>query len=219
MYFENTDVFSENFRAILTNTSNSPDDNSTFEFIPYAPNVYSQPPLILDADGNEYTAVNFGYGTWLAQNLRTTKYNDGTPMDYRWYHGQAVVHPYGGLYTWNSLYNSSGKNPCPAGWRLPTDTDWNLLLQQFNSTSGYNSLLLGGNTGFDAVLGGRINFTSMGPRSGYSTLGIGDYGYYWSSGSVNSSIKKGFQFDRVNSAFSLSNSASNNYRSCRCIKD
>jgi len=95
-----------------------------------------------DADNNHYTIVTIGSQTWMEQNIRTTKYNDGTPIPlvsgntawgansspaYCWYNNIAAnAVPYGGLYNWyvvDSLSNGN-KNLCPIGWHVPTDTEW-----------------------------------------------------------------------------------------------
>jgi uncharacterized protein (TIGR02145 family) len=104
--------------------------------------------LAKDADGNVYKTVVIGTQTWMAENLRTTKYNDGSRIPYVSSEGQwtddpawAAVHTpaycyynydvkngtiYGALYNWNAV--NTGKL-CPTGWHVPTDVEWTTLTQ------------------------------------------------------------------------------------------
>jgi len=94
-----------------------------------------------DADGNSYKAVKIGSQVWMAENLKTTKYNDGTGISnvtddaewnglttdaYCWYNNDAVTYKddYGALYNWFSV--NTGKL-CPSGWHVPTDSEWHIL--------------------------------------------------------------------------------------------
>ena len=110
-------------------------------------------PNIADEDGNSYKTVYIGTQKWMAENLRTTKYNDGTmiplvidptkwaenfnkkstlPM-MSWYNNDkdnSIATKYGALYNWYAitpLYNED-KNVCPTGWHLPSDDEWTVLL-------------------------------------------------------------------------------------------
>ncbi|MGA2407890.1 MAG: fibrobacter succinogenes major paralogous domain-containing protein [Bacteroidales bacterium] len=98
---------------------------------------------ITDQDGNVYTSVIIGTQTWIDENLKTTKYNNGdiigttTPATldisneitpkYQWaYNGdESSVASYGRLYTWYSVTDSRGV--CPTGWHVPTDAEWKTL--------------------------------------------------------------------------------------------
>jgi uncharacterized protein (TIGR02145 family) len=97
---------------------------------------------VIDADGNVYTYVNIGTQQWMVENLKTTKYNDGTAIPnitdqgtwqadttggYCWYNNDIANKPiYGGLYNWYAMDNVHGL--APTGWRIPTNTDINTLL-------------------------------------------------------------------------------------------
>lgn len=92
---------------------------------------------VKDIDGNVYKTVKIGSHTWFAENLKTTRLNDGnvipnvvdgdkfielkTPA-FCWYNNDPVNKEiYGGLYNWYSV--NTGKL-CPAGWHVPSDDEW-----------------------------------------------------------------------------------------------
>ena len=104
-----------------------------------------------DADGNNYTTVNIGTQIWMVQNLKTTKYNDGTAVPlvtdetawynlstpaYCWYNNDATTYKnkYGALYNWYTV--NTGKL-APTGWHVPTDTEWTSL-ENYLIANGYN---------------------------------------------------------------------------------
>lgn len=109
---------------------------------------------VKDADGNIYDAVKIGEQVWMAENLRTTLYDDGAPIPlggsgsyddgYRYYpNGIASnVEKYGYLYSWYAVmngYESSEKNPsgvqgiCPKGWHVPSDAEWQNMINYIES--------------------------------------------------------------------------------------
>jgi uncharacterized protein (TIGR02145 family) len=96
-----------------------------------------------DQDGNVYKTVTIGTQTWMAENLRTTKYRDGTAItdvtdNKAWRNlttgaygcGNYTNIPdslatYGRLYNWYAATDS--RNIAPSGWHVPTDTEWKTL--------------------------------------------------------------------------------------------
>ena len=92
---------------------------------------------IKDIDGNVYNTIKIGQQLWTAENLKTSRLNDGTiiPMiegndefinmktpAYSWYNNDTLYKRlYGGLYNWYSV--KTGKL-CPLGWHVPSDTEW-----------------------------------------------------------------------------------------------
>ena len=116
----------------------------------------SQP--VTDIDGNEYKTVKLGNQVWMAENLRTSRYADGTTIPlgttesfddaYRYYpdDNSANVSDYGYLYNWAAVMNgsaSSEANPsgvqgiCPDGWHVPSDAEWTELTNYVKSQSQY----------------------------------------------------------------------------------
>ncbi len=113
---------------------------------------------VTDIDGNTYDAVKLGDQVWMAENLRTTKYADGTtiPMGsststttaYRYYpnNKSTNVDTCGYLYNWKAVMRnspSSSSNPsgvqgvCPNGWHVPSDAEWTQLTDYVSSQSQY----------------------------------------------------------------------------------
>jgi uncharacterized protein (TIGR02145 family) len=95
---------------------------------------------LTDADGNVYKTVRIGNQYWMAENLRTTKYNDGSSigssacMFYNNTTDAAAKKKWGALYT-DAAANSS--KLAPTGWRVPTGADWDTLINYLVS-HGYN---------------------------------------------------------------------------------
>ena len=96
---------------------------------------------VTDIDGNVYNTVIIGTQNLMAENLKTTKYNDGTAIpnitdntawtnlttpSYCWYNNDATTYKatYGALYNWYTV--NTGKL-CPQGWHVPTDVEWTNL--------------------------------------------------------------------------------------------
>ncbi len=123
----------------------------------YGPEVSFQTLAIsvTDFDGNIYQTVTIGDQVWMAENLKVTHYSDGSVIllvvdnsdwdalsyadkAYCWYDNNPTNgDTYGALYNWAGAMNgtsSSDTNPsgaqgvCPAGWHLPSDTEWTELI-------------------------------------------------------------------------------------------
>ncbi|MBN2520591.1 MAG: T9SS type A sorting domain-containing protein [Bacteroidales bacterium] len=105
---------------------------------------------ISDIEGNMYSTVTIGSQVWLAENLRTTKFNDGTEISlitnnnswknassaaYCWYSNDiANKKPHGALYNYFTVETGL---LCPQGWRVPTYNDWSQLYD-FLILNGFN---------------------------------------------------------------------------------
>lgn len=154
-------------------------------------------PDVTDYNGNVYKTVQIGMQVWMAENLRTTHYTDGTLIElvsgdsnwagltayqkaYCWYNDDSTSYAqiYGALYTWSAAMNGEpGSNDtpsgvqgiCPTGWHLPSDAEWQNM-EYFLSENGYN---------YDGTTGGvREKIAkSMASTTGWNlSTGSGDVG-------------------------------------------
>jgi uncharacterized protein (TIGR02145 family) len=97
---------------------------------------------VTDIDGNIYHTVKIGSQIWMVENLRTTRYNDGTKIPliidsvswrnqsfpaFCWlYNDSASFHSaFGVLYNW---YAVNTHKLCPTGWHIPTEEEWITLM-------------------------------------------------------------------------------------------
>jgi uncharacterized protein (TIGR02145 family) len=128
---------SGNFSTVITDI---PASNKviTFNFI-----------ACTDGDNNNYPVVEIGTQVWMAENLKTTKYNEGTDIPYKpqavdwvamtspafcWYNNDAAANKnvYGALYNW---FAASTANLCPVGWHVPSEPEWTILTTYLDGLS------------------------------------------------------------------------------------
>lgn len=92
---------------------------------------------VTDNEGNVYKTIKIGTQVWMAENLKTTTYNDGTPVQLidgdtaLWRKdttGAYCVGAYGMLYNWYAI-NATSHQITPSGWHIPTDAEWKTLEQ------------------------------------------------------------------------------------------
>ena len=105
---------------------------------------------VTDADNIIYNTVTIGSQVWITENLKTTKYNDGTPIPnvtdslewlglttpaYCWYKNDSLMYNniYGVLYNWFAV---DTENLCPDGWHIPNEAEWETLKQYLGQDAG-----------------------------------------------------------------------------------
>ncbi len=95
-----------------------------------------------DIDGNVYKTITIGTQTWMAENLKTTRYRNGNPIqnitdNSTWEKDTTGAYcnilnnsnytiNFGRLYNWYSVNDS--RNIAPEGWHVPTEIEWHILL-------------------------------------------------------------------------------------------
>ena len=110
-------------------------------------------PNITDAESNSYKTVTIGTQQWMAENLKVSKYSDGTTIPnitdntqwqnnttgaWAYFNNDAANNAkYGKLYNWYAVSKTSNgnKNVCPTGWHVPTDAEWTVLTDYLGGES------------------------------------------------------------------------------------
>ncbi len=196
---------------------------------------------VIDIDSNTYHTVTIGTQVWMVENLKTTKYNDGTSIPnvtdnnawsklitpgYCWYLNDITYkNPYGALYNWYSV--NTGKL-APKGWHIPTDQEWSTLINYLGGYSWVANLLqetgnshwkdynrLATNeTGFTALPGG----SRFGGFSGFpgEFTQLGYYGQWWSASDNGFSVTNS-QF--MQSQIDTYGTTKETGLSVRCLRD
>ena len=195
---------------------------------------------VSDNDGNTYQTIGIGYQIWMAENLKTTKYNDAASIPlvtdgtawtnlvtpgYCWYNNDAAGYKaiYGALYNWYTV--NTGKL-CPSGWHIPTDNEWTTLTTFLGGESvAGGKLKEAGTTHWttpNTAATNETGFTAL--PAGYRLyngqyLDIGNTGVWWSPTEFSTT----YSWD-WNLYYSSASVGSGNYDkqsgfSVRCLKD
>jgi len=201
---------------------------------------YNCPPTVTDIDGNVYQTVLIGDQCWMMENLKVTHYRNGDPIpnvtDNSTWEGLTSgaycehnndpgnVATYGRLYNWYAVDDS--RNIAPEGWHVPTDAEWQVLVDYL---------------GVDGVAGGKLKEagtthwvspnTGATNESGFTALpggyrcydggfyNMSSHAYFWSSTEYDDnyawSRSLGFNYSEVGRSY-----GSKDYGfSIRCVKD
>jgi uncharacterized protein (TIGR02145 family) len=201
--------------------------------------------LVIDIDGNVYETVVIGDQEWMAENLGVTHYRNGDEIAtgysseewislnegaYTIYNNDPVNEEiYGNLYNWLAVDDE--RNICPESWYVPSDDDWQQLVDYLGGyeiaggklkETGYthwNAPNYGATneTGFTALPGGRrqtssdilIDFVDIGMIGNFWTSSPSpnsEYGWFWFVWAIHGEATRS-DYDK------------NNGMSVRCIKN
>jgi len=128
----------------------------------------SYPDHATDVEGNIYPTVALGSQCWMAQNLRTSKYPDGSTITGTVIPGDGTLNAnYGRLYNFAQTLRGTASTDlpvqgvCPNGWHVPTSDEWDVL---WNHMKGISAYQCGGNS---------LNIAkAMASQSGWTAIGI-----------------------------------------------
>lgn len=194
---------------------------------------------VKDIDGNEYKTVKIGTQVWMAENLKTTKYNDGTEIPrvsddnlwqkyepaFSWYNNDESENKnkYGALYNW---YAVSTNKLCPTGWHVPSKSELSVLTN-FNiidTLSGGKLKEVGtvhwkspnkgatNETGFTALPGGYRHYSG-------EFKYLGEYGNWWSTTGENTYVANCWTLMHAYRGMGLGAESKRDGLSVRCVKD
>ncbi len=107
------------------------------------------PDPVTDIDGNTYKTLKIGTQIWMAENLKTTLFNDGLPITlitdttdwnstvtagYCWYNNDEASNKdtYGAIY---NGFTVDSARLCPAGWHIPSLEEWQQLIAFLGDTT------------------------------------------------------------------------------------
>jgi uncharacterized protein (TIGR02145 family) len=204
---------------------------------------------LTDQEGNIYKTITIGYQTWMAENLRTTKYKNGENItlvkendawinltegaycNYNNTKNLDTIASCGRLYNWFAL--SDNRNIAPKGWRVPTATDWITLITYLGDGDFATGLGTAGgkmkeigifhwispNSDADNSTG----FTAL--PGGYRSFNNGEFrligsnGYWWSTTENETIFAFIYQLFYYNKEIYRNIYSKNNGLSVRLIKD
>lgn len=154
------------------------------------------PTTVTDIDGNVYHTVTIGTQTWMVENLKTIKYNDGTSVpnvtdNIAWsnlttgaycnYNTDAdYVDTYGRLYNWYAVNTSK---LAPKGWHVATYSEWETLINYVSTHLGVSisvakALTATTNWVSDTGINTVGNNCSINNSSGFSAMPSGNRSYF-----------------------------------------
>lgn len=195
--------------------------------------------IVKDVDGNSYETIKIGSQTWMAENLKTTKFNNGDTISniedlakwinlttgaFCWYNNDSVSNKdnYGALYNFFAAIDN--RNLCPSGWHVPTNAEWDSLDNFLGTNSG--GKIKDATTAFWVSPNrGTTNESNFSALPGGVRLWGGDFYYigyagaWWSSTEKNKNSSWYMLLENKSKNIYRSNYSKNFGFSVRCIKN
>ena len=148
--------------------------------------IISTAQTVTDVDGNTYNTVTIGTQVWMKENLKTTKYNNGTEIPNvtnkaswialttgaycNYDNSSSYASIYGRLYNYYAVIDSNGL--CPIGWHVPSEAEFKELKDYLVDSVG-GKLKEAGYSHWDSV----SYYHGATNESGFSAIGCGSRFY------------------------------------------
>ena len=197
-------------------------------------------PGVKDINGNIYKTVYIGTQEWMAENLKVSKYNDGTSIPNisdktKWgnnttgawcnYNNDASKNgKYGKLYNWYAV--SGRKNVCPTGWHVPSDAEWTVLTDYLGGEIVAGGKMKEvGTTRWDSPNADATNtslFTGLPGGNRHDSgnyYSVGSGGYWWSSSEDHTLNAWNRFLDYYDGGAGRNGNGKNDGLSVRCLRD
>jgi uncharacterized protein (TIGR02145 family) len=211
-----------------------------------APNIHN-PNLnygsMTDQDGNVYKTIQIGNQEWMAENLKTSHYQNGdlipvvsnnltwlnlTTGATCWYNNDSSGFncPYGKLYNWFAVADQRAL--CPTGWHVPTNVEYINLVNSVGGQDSAGSLLKATGTQYwNSPNTGATNEKGFSGLPGGFRVYAGNFdlmnirGGHWSSSQYSNIVTHGDYFDLNSSLLTTSiyGTGKEGGLSVRCLKD
>ncbi len=170
----------------------TPQTNTIYEFLIIKGLRCPGTPSVTDIDGNTYNTVQIGSQCWMAENLKTTTYRNGTSIPniedanawfnlttgaYVWCNNNISWKDlYGGLYNGYATVDDNGL--CPTAWHVPTNDELTALIDFVGGTGSPHGNELKTCRQVNSPLGGNCSTTDHPRWNEHNThYGTDDYGF------------------------------------------
>jgi uncharacterized protein (TIGR02145 family) len=194
-----------------------------------------------DGDSNHYSVVTIGTQTWMSENLRATKFDNGNAIPLVtnssqwgnasmsavcWYFNDSASYgnAYGALYNWFTVQTG---HLCPVGWHIPENSEFDTLALFLGG-----SLIAGGKLKETGILHWENPNTGASNETGFTALpggyresingsfdGAGISGNWWSLTGYSANEAWGYTLGYSDSDIFKSNYSKITGFSVRCIRD
>ncbi len=203
---------------------------------------------LADIEGNLYSIVYIGDQVWMAENLRSTKFNNNTPIPnitdntewlnltgaaYCWYNNDIQYKPtFGALYSW---YTIEAGSLCPTGWHVPSDDEYGTLevflglnpdsVKVWGWRGTNQGIQIKSTTGWEDGGNGTNSSGFTGLPGGYryaaqgAFYSLGTLTYWWSSSELNANESWYRLIKNVNNDIYRATTSKKGGKYIRCVKD